>query len=83
MLPRTSSYAHSTSSTPLLNATLGQALDAAAASWPDREAVVVRDQGVRLTFAALRTEVDRLAAEAARLLRDRRRRLRRHRLCRA
>ena len=62
MLPRTSSYAHSTSSTPLLNATLGQALDAAAASWPDREAVVVRDQGVRLTFAALRTEVDRLAA---------------------
>src|SRR6202044_3003276 len=47
---------------PLLNDTLGGALDKAAARWPDQEAVVVRDSEVRLTFAVLRHEVDRLAA---------------------
>lgn len=56
------SYFHRTSSTPLLNDTLGGTLDKASERWPDLEAVVVRDQGVRLTFAALRQEVDRLAA---------------------
>jgi len=62
MSDRTSSYSHSVSPTPLLNATLGACLDEAAASWPEREAVVVRDQGVRLTYATLRAEADRLAA---------------------
>ena len=62
-MPRpTPSYRHSISATPLLNATLGACLDAAASTWPDREAVVVRDQQIRLTFAALVAEVDRLAA---------------------
>jgi fatty-acyl-CoA synthase len=56
------SYFHRTSSIPLLNDTLGGTLDKASERWPDQEAVVVRDQGVRLTFAALRQEVDRLAA---------------------
>ena len=56
------SYFHRTSSTPLLNDTLGGTLDKASERWPDREAVVVRDQDVRLSFAALRQEVDRLAA---------------------
>ncbi len=56
------SYHHSISPTPLLNVTLGAALDAAAARWPDREALVVRDQGIRLSFAALRDQADRLAA---------------------
>jgi acyl-CoA synthetase (AMP-forming)/AMP-acid ligase II len=42
--------------------TIGEALDTAAERWPDREAVVVRDQTVSLTFAALRQEADRLAA---------------------
>ena len=56
------SYFHRTSATPLLNDTLGAAVDKAAKRWPDQEAVIVRDQGVRLTFAELRREVDRLAA---------------------
>ncbi len=55
------SYFHSASTIPLLNDTLGGALDKAAERWPDQEAVVVRDQGVRLTFAGLRHEADRLA----------------------
>ena len=58
----TRSYAHGSSATPLISDTIGEALDKAAERWPDREAVVVRDQGIRLTFAELRREVDRLAA---------------------
>jgi fatty-acyl-CoA synthase len=55
------SYFHRASAIPLLSDTLGGALDKAAERWPDQEAVVVRDQNVRLTFAELRREVDRLA----------------------
>jgi len=56
------SHAHGTSDIPLRNETIGQALDRAAASWPAQDAVVVRDQGVRLTFASLREQAHRLAA---------------------
>ena len=56
------SYFHRASSIPLLHETLGGALDKAAARWPAQEAVVVRDQGVRLTFTALRHAADSLAA---------------------
>ncbi|MGD0105547.1 MAG: AMP-binding protein [Rhodopila sp.] len=56
------SYAHRVSATPLLFDTLGGCLDKAAARWPEQEAVVVRDQGVRVTFAELRRQVDCLAA---------------------
>ena len=62
MTTSTRSYFHRASATPLLNDTLGGALDKAAERWPDQEAVVVRDQNIRLTFAELRREVDRLAA---------------------
>jgi len=62
MTTSTRSYLHRTSATPLLDDTLGGALDKAAERWPDQEAVVVRDQGVRLTFSELRHQVDRLAA---------------------
>ena len=58
----THSYDHGTSAAPLINGTIGEALDKAAERWPDREAVVVRDQCIRLTFAELRREVDCLAA---------------------
>ena len=54
--------AHGASVTPLFDATIGEALDNAAERWPSQEAVVVRDQGVRLTFSEFREEVDRLAA---------------------
>ena len=61
MAAQTRSYFHRASAIPLLNDTLGGALDKAAERWPDQEAVVVRDQDVRLTFAELRREADRLA----------------------
>lgn len=57
-----SSYHHTTSTIPLLNLTLGACLDRAAAAWPGRMAIVVRDQAIRLTFAALHAEVERVAA---------------------
>jgi fatty-acyl-CoA synthase len=62
MTTSTRSYFHRTAAIPLLYDTLGGALDKAAERRPDQEAVVVRDQHVRLTFAVLRHEVDRLAA---------------------
>jgi fatty-acyl-CoA synthase len=55
------SYAHGASEAPLIYQTIGARFDEAAARWSDREAVVVCDQGVRLTFAELKREVDRLA----------------------
>ena len=55
------SYAHGASETPLIYQTIGTRFDEAAARWPECEAVVVCDQGVRLTFAELKREVDRLA----------------------
>jgi fatty-acyl-CoA synthase len=56
------SYAHGSSPTPLTFETIGTRFDAAAVRWPDREAIVVCDQGVRLTFSELKREVDCFAA---------------------
>ncbi len=56
------SYAHGATAIPLLDMTIGEALDRAAERWPDQDAVVVRDQGVRLTYAALRRAANGLAA---------------------
>ncbi len=55
------SYVHGTSPTPLIGQTVGRYFDEACARFPEREAVVVRHQNVRLTFAAFREQVDRLA----------------------
>ena len=46
---------------PLLEQTIGDNLDAAVARVPDREALVDRAAGIRLTYAQLGAEVDRLA----------------------
>ena len=46
---------------PLLEQTIGDSLDAAVASHPDREALVDRAQGVRLSSRELGEQVDRLA----------------------
>ncbi len=62
MTSRQLSYAHGGRETPLIYQTIGARFDEAAALWPDREAFVVCDQGVRLTFAEMKREVDRLAA---------------------
>ncbi|KAL6094481.1 acsf2 [Pungitius sinensis] len=58
----TSSYAHGTSSTSLLNTTVGGALLRTAERWPDREAVIFVKDRVRKTFAQLQQDVDQAAA---------------------
>ncbi len=58
----TLSYVHGASSQPLIGDTIGQFFDAACAKWASRPALVVRHQKVRLTYAELQREVDRLAA---------------------
>src|SRR3954452_14954308 len=55
------SYAHGTSKTPLLGETIGENLDRAVRGHGDREALVVRHQDVRWTYAQLGERVDRLA----------------------
>ena len=53
----TSSCVHGTSSTSLVYSTIGQCLQAAARRWPDREAVVFPQEGVRKTFAQFQEDV--------------------------
>ncbi|XP_047426997.1 medium-chain acyl-CoA ligase ACSF2, mitochondrial-like [Mugil cephalus] len=58
----TSSYVHGTSTISLLPLTVGQSLDAAAQRWPEREAVVFLQEGIRKTFVQFQQDVDKLAA---------------------
>uniref|UniRef100_A0A8D3D5C2 Medium-chain acyl-CoA ligase ACSF2, mitochondrial n=1 Tax=Scophthalmus maximus TaxID=52904 RepID=A0A8D3D5C2_SCOMX len=58
----TSSYVHGTSTISLLPLTVGQSLDSAAERWPDREAVVFLQDGIRKTFAQFQQDVDKAAA---------------------
>src|SRR5215469_13663089 len=62
MINRQLSYAHGACDTPLIYQTIGVRFEQGVAQWPDHEAFVVCDQGVRLTFAEMKREVDRLAA---------------------
>ncbi|HEV2235186.1 MAG TPA: AMP-binding protein [Ktedonobacterales bacterium] len=55
------SYASGTSDTPLLGLTIGDAFDQTVARFPEREALVVRQQGLRYTYAALHDVVERCA----------------------
>jgi fatty-acyl-CoA synthase len=56
------SYVHGASDVPLLGTTIGRCLDETAARLPDHDALIVRHQNVRLTYAALKREVDACAA---------------------
>src|SRR6202046_4019249 len=56
------SYVHGASEQPLIGQTIGQFFDAVCDKWPERPALVVRHQNVRLTYSALRKQVDQLAA---------------------
>jgi fatty-acyl-CoA synthase len=56
------SYVHGASLTPLIGETIGVHFDRCAERWGQNTALVVCQQGVRLTYAQLRVEVDRLAA---------------------
>lgn len=52
-----SSYVHGTSTIPLLPLTVGQSLDSTVQRWPDREAVVFLQDGIRKTFAQFQQDV--------------------------
>ncbi|PWU06150.1 MAG: AMP-binding protein [Terriglobia bacterium] len=56
------SYVCGTSSLPLLGETIGVHFDRAAVRWSGREALVVRHQKVRWTYAELKERVDAFAA---------------------
>lgn len=56
------SYSVGTTEPPLLEYTIGGALDRAAAAWPDNLALVSRHQGIRWTWRELQAEVDRIAS---------------------
>ncbi|XP_038591047.1 medium-chain acyl-CoA ligase ACSF2, mitochondrial isoform X2 [Micropterus salmoides] len=58
----TTSYAHGTSSTSLLHSTIAETLQNTVERWPDREAVVFVEDGVRKTFAQFNQDVDQAAA---------------------
>jgi fatty-acyl-CoA synthase len=55
------SYAHGTSSTPLLGETLGESFDRTVARFGSREALVSRHQELRYTYAELGEAVDSVA----------------------
>ena len=58
----TKSYVSGTGETPLLGETIGAQFDAAAERWGEREALIVRQQGIRWSFAELKAKVDAFAA---------------------
>jgi fatty-acyl-CoA synthase len=62
-MPRlTQSYAHGVSSTPLIGDTIGVHFDKSAERWPDRPALIVRQQNVRWTYRELKEQVDAFVA---------------------
>jgi fatty-acyl-CoA synthase len=56
------SYVHGVSDTPLFGETLAQCFDRIAAQAPDHEAIVVRHQGIRLSYSQLKGRIDEFAA---------------------
>ncbi|MET0934866.1 MAG: AMP-binding protein [Luteibacter sp.] len=56
------SYVNGASATPLLGETVGALLDRITARWPERPALVVRQQGIRWSYRAFHAEVERVAA---------------------
>ena len=56
------SYVHGASAVPLIGETVGVHFDRVALRWGDRPALIVREQGVRWTYADLKREVDAFAA---------------------
>ena len=58
----TQSYVHGTSDMPLIGATIGAYFDQAAARWGGRDALIVRHQDIRWSYAELKRRVDAFAA---------------------
>lgn len=61
------SYVHGASATPLIGQTIGRFFDQACARHAALEALVVCQQGARLTYGQLRAQVDALACSLMRL----------------
>ena len=61
------SYVHGASDKALIGLTIGRFFDEACARHAGREALVVRHQGLRLSYAELRQRVDALACGLMRL----------------
>ncbi len=57
----TRSYASGVATKPLIGETIGENLERTVARFGDREALVVRHQNIRLTYAELNEQVDALA----------------------
>ncbi len=63
----TASYVHGASDKALIGSTIGSYFDAVCARYGEREALVVRHQNVRMTYAAFKEAVDNLACGFLRL----------------
>jgi len=55
------SYVHGASGAPLIGETIGRHLDRTVARWADQDALIVRHQAVRWTYAEFQRRVDALA----------------------
>ena len=62
MAPLTQSLASGAGAPALINSTISAALDRSAETWAGREALVVRHQDIRWSYADLKREVDAFAA---------------------
>ena len=61
MQPEANSYLQGPTTQPLLEETIGQCLDRMAHTHPERDAIVVRHQGIRWTYSDYLKEINRLA----------------------
>jgi len=61
-MPESLSYAHGVSGAPLLGETIGAHFDRTVARWPDRPALIVRQQNIHWTWRELGERVDAFAA---------------------
>ncbi len=62
MIEAEPSYASGPSDAPMLGETIGYRFDRTVARWPDRPALIVRQQGIRWTWGELARRVDAFAA---------------------
>ena len=63
------SYVHGTGDKPLIGQTIGQFFDDACRRFAERDALIVRHQGIRWRYAELQEQVERLACGLRRHLR--------------
>ena len=62
MAKLTRSYVHGASDAPLIGDTIGAHFDQVATRWSERDALIVRQQNIRWSYAELKAKVDAFAA---------------------